>query len=179
MLKLIQPSVDYKASFIAAAWEFKAEGLWRYADMDIDDVAARFGEFVQSWLDHEKVAPRPDWVPETILWGVDDSEFVGRISIRHMLTESLREFGGHIGYEVRPSKRRMGYGTGMLRLALPEVLSLDINPVMITCDVTNIGSRKIIEANGGVLQDIIKLDYRPTSTMRWWITIDEKNDAGS
>lgn len=51
------------------------------------------------------------FAPESVFWLIDDEEFIGRASIRHELTPHLREIGGHIGYEIRPSKRRQGYGT--------------------------------------------------------------------
>jgi predicted acetyltransferase len=41
----------------------------------------------------------------------------------------------------------------MLAAALPIAHQLGIDPALVTCDVTNIGSRKVIEANGGVLED--------------------------
>jgi predicted acetyltransferase len=42
----------------------------------------------------------------------------------------------------------------MLAAALPVARGLGIDPVLITCDEDNTGSRKVIEANGGVLEDI-------------------------
>ncbi len=44
-------------------------------------------------------------MPWTELWMVVDGEYVGRISIRHELTELLLTWGGHIGYSVRPDTR--------------------------------------------------------------------------
>ena len=55
-------------------------------------------------LQSQEDAPRPDgYVPATTLWWVDGIEFIGRIQIRHRLTTYLREVGGHIGYDVRPT----------------------------------------------------------------------------
>ena len=56
-----------------------------------------------------------------------------------------------MGYDVRPSMRQRGYGTAVLRLVLPLVRQHDIERVHITYDADNIGSIKIIECNGGVL----------------------------
>ena len=50
---------------------------------------------------------------------VINGQVVGRIALRHYLTEKLKEFGGHIGYEVRPSVRRTGVATELLRLLCP------------------------------------------------------------
>jgi len=70
---------------------------------------------------------------------------------RFWLTPELKREGGHVGYDVRPSMRRRGYGTAVLRLVLPLVRQHGIQRVRITCDADNIGSIKIIERNGGVL----------------------------
>ena len=65
-----------------------------------------------------KTSPEPGLVPETTYWAVHGEKVVGRIALRHTLNKNLEEFGGHIGYEVRPSSRRSGIATEMLRLVL-------------------------------------------------------------
>ncbi|TCC18166.1 GNAT family N-acetyltransferase [Kribbella speibonae] len=95
----------------------------------------------------------PGIVHQTVLWFVDGLEFLGRLSIRHDLTPALTEVGGHIGYCVRPSARRRGYATQMLTQSLPIAAALGIEPALVTCDLDNTGSRKVIEAAGGELED--------------------------
>ena len=68
------------------------------------------------------------------------------------MTEVLRE-GGHIGDGIRPSERRKGYATEMIRLALIECGKLGIRRVLMTCEKSNIGSAKSIVKNGGVLEN--------------------------
>ena len=81
--------------------------------------------------------------------------------MRHRLTEFLRDVGGHVGYYVRPSRRRRGHATAMLRAVLPYAADLGLERVLVTCDDTNEGSRRVIEAAGGVLEDQrgVKLRY--------------------
>jgi len=55
-----------------------------------------------------------------MLWWVDGSELLGRLSIRHELTDALRELGGHIGYVVRPSACRQGHANAMLAARCPS-----------------------------------------------------------
>jgi predicted acetyltransferase len=88
------------------------------------------------------------------MWWADGPQYLGRLTIRHRLTPSLLDVGGHIGYDIRPSARRRGHATAMLAAALPVTRGLGIDPVLITCNADNTGSRKVIEANGGVLEDI-------------------------
>lgn len=106
---------------------------------------------------------RPGWVPCTTLWYVEGSEYLGRLAIRHRLTRWLLELGGHIGYDVRPSARRKGYATDMLRDALPIAKQLGIEDVLVTCDVDNTASRRVIEKNGGRLED------ERGGKLRFWI----------
>ena len=108
--------------------------------------------------------PRPEGkVPETTLWWVDGDEYLGRLSIRHELTDLLREFGGHIGYVVRPSARRQGHASAMLAAALPIARDLGIDPALLTCDADNAGSRRVIESSGGVLAD------QRENKLRFWV----------
>jgi predicted acetyltransferase len=41
----------------------------------------------------------------------------------------------------------------MLAAALPVASRLGVDPALLTCDATNVASRKVIEAAGGVLED--------------------------
>ena len=111
----------------------------------------------------DDTARAPGLVPSTTCWWVEGRDYLGRLAIRHRLTDRLREVGGHIGYDVRPSARRAGHATAMLRAALPKARDLGIDPALITCDLDNLASRKVIEANGGVLED------ERDGKLRFWI----------
>lgn len=102
-------------------------------------------------------------MPSTELWWVDGEEYLGRVGVRHRLTPTLLEIGGHIGYDVRPSARRRGHATEMLRQALGVARGLDIDPALVTCDIDNVGSRTVIERNGGVLED------ERRGKLRFWV----------
>lgn len=79
--------------------------------------------------------------------------------------------GGHIGYEVRPSERRKGYATEMLRLALKKCVDLGITKVLITCDKSNLGSAKTIQNQGGVLENEF-LEENGELAQRYWINLE-------
>jgi predicted acetyltransferase len=133
---------------------------------------ATFASFVHELDDwrHGRALP-PGWIPGTTLWLVDDDRFIAKVELRHRLTEALRLRGGHVGYAVRPTARRCGYGRAALALALPHCLALGLDRILVTCDETNEASRRIIEANGGTLQDLVQLDGRASPTMRYWIDV--------
>ena len=81
----------------------------------------------------------------------------------------MLHFGGHIGYSVRPSQRRKGYATEMLRLVLEEARRLGLKQVLVTCDAANEASRRTIRTNGGVLDGAIAEAGR--LTQRYWIAL--------
>lgn len=128
----------------------------------VPDAFAAFAQRLRDLARQE--TPRPEGkVPETLLWWVDGDEYLGRLSIRHELTDALREFGGHIGYVVRPSARRQGHARAMLAAALPITRGLGIDPALLTCDADNVGSRRVIESSGGVLED------QREDKLRFWV----------
>lgn len=102
---------------------------------------------------------------------LDENVFVGAVNIRHHLNESLLFSGGHIGDGIRPSRRRRGYATAMIRLALEKCRELGIRWVLMTCDKENIGSAKSILRNGGILENEI-LNEEGEIEQRYWIDLE-------
>jgi predicted acetyltransferase len=165
---LTEPTLRYRDSFLAATREFQAEG--RHTELDLGDARRHFPRYLQSWLDRAQ-HPAPGMVAETVYWLIDGATFIGRLSLRHELNARLTQLGGHIGYEIRPSKRRLGYGKLILALGLERARLRGLERVLLTCDDTNLGSARIIESNGGLLENIILLEGRSVPTRRYWITL--------
>lgn len=106
------------------------------------------------------------WLPRTTLWWIGGERmevFLGSLVITHRLDQWQHDQGGHIGYVVRPSARRQGHATAMLRAALPHARQLGLDQALVTCDAENTASRKVIEACGGVFED------QRGSKLRYWI----------
>ncbi len=110
----------------------------------------------------------PDRVPATFLVAEVDETIVGRVSIRHALNDFLANFGGHIGYGVRPAYRRRGYADAMLRQALVVARGAGVGRVLLTCDDGNEASASIIERAGGMLEDI-RVAPDGIGKRRYWI----------
>lgn len=165
-LQLRRITVDDEPQIRTAVSEFEAEGgHWSYRFRP-DLVWSDYVSLVHGWEDGVDL---PDgFVKHAELVAVVGDDIVGRTSIRFELNEFLRTIGGHIGYAVRPPFRRNGYATEILRQSLVLARAHGIDPVLVTCDVDNVGSRKVIEANGGVLESIG--DGEPGSPMkrRYW-----------
>ena len=163
---LARPHQRYKESFIEAAEEYIREG--QSLNWHPEILATRFDEYL-TVLQQAETEPLAGLVPASCFWLISaDQRYLGDVDIRHYLNESLRRYGGHIGYKIRPSERCKGYGTLICRLGIEQARKRQIDDILITCDDDNIGSCKIIETNGGVLRD--KIDNgRGVLTRRYWI----------
>ena len=182
---LSRPSLRYKQSHLDAIREFREIDHRKMSDEELATIEANFSIYVQRLLDWEDATKiPPEWVPSSVYWLVLDKPesekqgdnedmgmYIGRLNLRHELTKSLYEIGGHIGYEIRPSMRQRGYGKEILRLGLEKARERGLQHVLVTCDETNIGSKKIIEANGGRFQNAVTQEGSPVKKLRYWITV--------
>jgi predicted acetyltransferase len=151
------PTVAVRESYLRgereASLESGADLAW------LDRAAADFDGFVD-----RQAAPARRWdVPVTQLWYVDGSTYVGTVMIRRKLTPTLARVGGHIGYHVVPAQRRRGHAGQMLADALVFCAHFGLRRVLLTCEQSNVASRKVIEANGG------EPDGVADGELRYWI----------
>ncbi len=125
MIELKSPSVNLVASYLEFVDEMHnvGEKIWESFLPRADESHEKFANRLLT----AEFSPPPGLVPESIYWATRGDQVVGRISLRHVLNDNLKEFGGNIGYEVRPSTRRMGIATEILRLLLetPKTKSSD------------------------------------------------------
>jgi len=176
-MELVEPTVEYKDSFIEAVKEFRKDEDYTYRNkwyrsLSIPELEADFERFVEMQRSRARGENLPEgYVPGSEFWLVDGGEFIGRATVRHRLNEKLIKVGGHVGFDVRPSKRGRGYGKGILKLALEKAKELGITNVLVTCDIRNEASRKIIEHSGGVFQDQIHNPEMGSDARRYWIDI--------
>ena len=99
------------------------------------------------------------------------AKILGVIDIRHRLNDDLlNNPGGHIGYAVAPGERRRGYATQQLRLALAICREMGMDRVLITCQKANIASARVIQKNGGALEDE-RMDKDGLVFQRYWIEL--------
>ncbi len=161
-LKLILPNKKYATSYFQVLQALRREGN--------NTASARNNLFnsmsdFDSWnkriiADRKGLNIEKDRVPQTLFLGVVGKKVVGKLSIRHRLNKQLKAFGGHIGYTIIPAERGKGYAKEMLRLGLKKARKLGIKKVLIGCYEGNVPSKKVIEANGGVLIKKFKKDGR-------------------
>ena len=172
--KLIEPIETFCGAFGELIHEYHAAGeteqppgsCWK----DEDD----FESFIKRVRDYARGENLPNgWVPDSAYWLVQGKRILGVCDLRHRLTEGLRDFGGHIGYSIRPSERNRGYGTLMLQLAIEEARQLGITRVFITCGADNIASQRVIQKNGGAMESESYSEQGGRVTQRYWIDLKE------
>ena len=110
-------------------------------------------------------------VPCTAYWLLSgDRVLLGEVHIRHRLTPALENYGGHIGYMVRPGGRGKGHATRMLAFALEKAAAMGLEKVMLTCEPDNIASARVIQKNGGrLINEPVAAGCRPV--FRYWIDL--------
>ena len=156
---LIWPTTAVRESFLAGEREDCLQrglptGWLDAAAEDFDGYVARERGVLIKWQ-----------VPSSVFWYVSGQHYLGTLVIRHRLTPELAEAGGHVGYHVAPAWRRQGHATRMLAAGLAECQHLGLRRVLLTCDVGNEASRRVILANGGVP------DGRARGEDRFWISV--------
>lgn len=167
-MQLVKPTKKYGESWYEAIAEFRAEGLKGFWNREKEP--HDLDEYIKLTRDNEVgESLSRSWVPSTTYWLIDNGQFVGHTNIRHKLNDYLKNIGGNIGYYIRRSARNKGYGTKILELALLKAKQLGLKKVLITCDESNIASKKVIEKNKGQLQD--KVIYEGKSKLRYWIDL--------
>ena len=120
----------------------------------------------------EKNLP-PGLVPQTIFWVVNDvGKVIGMVRMRHYLNEKLKNSGGHIGYYICRAERGKGYAKEALRLALRELMQMGERKALLTANMDNIASIKVIEANGGRLESIGH-EVNSKEFGRYWIELEK------
>ena len=164
MTRLVRPDLRLRDTWAEAVAEWvdgipgmHGSGLWAFETVDVTERGCR--RIVEHLLAEEHLAvpdPAGDGkVSCTHFWIVDGAgdEFVGYLALRHSLNAWLLEEGGHIGYSVRPSRRRQGHATRALLLALERAADIGLDRVLLTADDDNVGSQRVITGAGGVYED--------------------------
>ena len=153
-INLVRPDIIHTAMVVdylkehADNFEFEIHGGALIEKMDYE-----------AWLkqllnNSNSLTVNKEWVVSSTFFAIreDDNKLVGIIDIRHELNNFLRMYGGHIGCGIRPSERRKGYATQMMKMALDYCRKIGLDKVMVACYKDNEASRNMIIRCGGVLE---------------------------
>jgi predicted acetyltransferase len=169
---LVLPSTKHKDSYLEAIQEFSARHLQEFEYKNIDVMKGNFSKYVEKLRGcSDGIGLPAGYVAHTEYWLVDGEKYIGRLDLRHKLNDHLREVGGNIGYDIRPSEREKGYGTQILKLGLEKAKELGLKKVLLTCTDGNTPSEKIIVKNGGVYEDKKFHEGHRVFKKRFWINL--------
>lgn len=164
MIALIEPCERYLVSYMEAYAEYEKNGVTTY-HFDNAEEYDIFEKYENYRLGRNL---KPNRVRADYYWLVDTDKdyFIGEISVRHTLSDALREYGGNIGYGVRYGEWGKGYGTQMLKFALERAKKLGLDRVLVTCDDDNMASARVMEKNGFEMED--KILHEGVLIRRYW-----------
>ena len=174
---LVLASTVYANSYVEALREgFRRGDGAAKKPGEIDKIAADFEAFHTERTQKVGDVVLPDGtviprVPSDIYFLVDGETFIGEAGVRYQLSDWLIQIGGHVGYGIRPSFQRQGFGKLILKLSLDVLRERGIDRALVTCYDHNIASAKIIEANGGVMENIIDDPRGGGQSRRYWIDL--------
>ena len=80
-----------------------------------------------------------------------------------------------MGYSVRPSERRKGYATLLLKKAKDFLSSFGFEEIVVSCLPENEGSRRTILNNGGRYLETIFFERDEVYLERYAISLKEEN----
>jgi len=152
--------IDFEAAGETEIPAYFADPTWPH-----HEIVERFA----AWERGEALTP--GWVPSTTRFLVAEDRILGVFNLRHALNDHLCRTGGHVGYAVRPSARRRGCGTYLLEAAKREARARGIDRLLLTCGVSNVASRGVIETCGGRLWDEVSNGEDGAATLRFWIDL--------
>lgn len=174
-LTLVHPDARHEEQVMAYRAEMLADGSSFDGCAGLEDV-----ETYAEWLDFDgrlKEKFGGGYSPSDVFLALrlSDGRLVGILDFRKKLTEFLLNYGGSVGYSVRPGERRKGYAKEMLRLICRYCAGQGETRLLLTCDKENEASRRCILAGGGVLENEVKDDPELGSSgiiQRYWIRLE-------
>ena len=166
-----RPHLALADSWRSLVREFDDRGEMR-VPFPLDWDCTDFGDLVARLDASSRGEGLPEgFVPHSTFCLVDEGEVVAVSNLRHRLTERLRAEGGNIGYGVRPSARRRGHATDILRRTLEEARAVGLDEVLVTCAKDNPGSIGTILKCGGRYDGEAHIESRGKVVQRYWIRI--------
>lgn len=178
MLRLIKPDKKYYIQYKEMMDE------WKDSNTSISpwplkleySTKNKFEEMIKRVEEVERGENLEGNASSTTYWLYDDNKntIIGASNLRHYLTEEGYKTWGHIGYGIRPSERRKGYATKLLKMTLEEANKIGIKRVLLGTYEENIGSWKTMEKCGAELENIVIEEETGLPIKRYWISLKKR-----
>ena len=169
-LELVLPSLALEAAYRECEDDFQQAG-----ETFLGIAGMNYPRFVERCQAYDQADAGK--VPQLDFFLLRDGAIIlGWSGLRLWLNPNLEDIGGHIGYRIRPSERRKGYGARILAMTLAQARQHGMRDVLLTCDGDNIGSRRIIEHNGGQLASESVSPQSGVLVARYWIHLHADGD---
>lgn len=160
MLELVKPSIKYRKQYVEMMQEWEPESKIYIAPWPLKlayKTEKEFLEMIEKLESRSKGLIDDDCPLSDTYWiyKEDGDKLIGAINIRKFDEKHKLDIWGHIGYGIRPSERKKGYATEILRQAKNVCKNMGLDKIMLACYEWNKGSEKVMINNGGVLKDTI------------------------
>lgn len=167
MIKLIRPSKELKEKALAFKKEFFDNNESVINGSELLDKTEDYDQWLAAvTANTNPQTVNPVWVLTDTFFAVDDYEkIVGIIDLRHELNDFLKDCG-HCGYSVRPSERRKGYATEMLRQLKNVAKDSGMKDLQLAVERSNESSVKTILKNDGVYERTFEFENQPADVYK-------------
>ena len=157
-INLVFPSMEMELQALSFKREFFGNGektINGSYKFDMDKYTySDWLQIIKNNLNEDTINPRFG-LSHTLFAVNNEEEIIGIVNFRHSLTDFYKD-SGHIGYSVRPSQRKKGCATEILRQTLEIAEKQGLNKVCLVCKKDNDASKKTIIKNNGLLNRTFK-----------------------
>lgn len=152
-IRFVRPTIELRDKATGFRQEFFDNGEMIINGSELLDKTESYDDWLKAVTDNmSEETVSPDWVVTDTFFVLDETDrIIGIIDLRHTLNEFLKDFG-NCGYSVRPSERRKGYATKMLRHILGIAKDAGLNVLYLSVERSNEPSIKTILKNGGIYE---------------------------
>lgn len=151
IIRLLKPSNLLKEAAIDYRQEHFDAGEYIINGSELFDKITNYDEWLEKVIANSCTdTVNPNWVLTDTFFAVRnfDNKIIGIIDLRYQLNEFLKDLG-NCGYSVRPSERKKGYATEMLKQVCQKAKEYGLSVLKLSVEKDNISSIRTIQKNGG------------------------------
>ncbi|QSX06651.1 GNAT family N-acetyltransferase [Sedimentibacter sp. zth1] len=172
MLKLIKREESYVNGYKEYCKEFYDNKVTYFCPTNPKSIDENWYQRSKEWYDKKELG-QLEGQPKTLhFWAVDGNRFIGEFQLRTELTEDIMNGIGSIGYSVRITEQRKGYGQKILKQGLDIAKKNGLDKVLLNINELNEQSIYVVEKLGGKLMDKIQSYNKAEGNhlmRRYWI----------